>query len=264
MIHHFLYQQDVIICIVVVIIIIIALWVFFGGKDHEYVGLTPLQPNQRISPYIQAHHPVSYSETNYGLWTDNEYTDILSSVVDPEEVDTTPHLPQPFQSHCQAKTCSAEVQSKRFESKGERKCREVLEFLYGKSFPCVRPKFLRNPETGRLMELDCYNEELKIAVEYNGIQHYVFPNFTNQSYDAFINQRRRDQLKVNLCDLHGVYLITVPYNVKLEDIQDYIVYYLPENVQKRRLKEIEEEEKRFLVGTYSEEDETIEIQNFMD
>jgi hypothetical protein len=244
MIHYFLYQQDVVVCIIVLIVIIVALWLFFGGQKYEFVGLNPLHTSSRITPYISTGHPLSYAETHYDLWTDEEYTDVLSSVVDPEEVDTTPCLPSSFES-----VPPATVKSKRFESKGEKKCREVMEYIYDKPFPCVRPQFLRNPETGRLMELDCYNEELKIAVEYNGVQHYVFPNYTNQSYEDFINQRRRDQFKVNLCDLNEVYLITVPFNVKHEDIHDDMVYYLPENVQQRRIEEIQRREEAMLLST---------------
>src|SRR5690348_6310742 len=82
-----------------------------------------------------------------------------------------------------------------FCSKGEKECRRVLEEIYGKSFTKVRPKWLKNPETGRNLELDCYNEELKIAVEYNGEQHYKWPNFTKQSQEDFIQQVRRDKYK---------------------------------------------------------------------
>jgi hypothetical protein len=238
MIQQFIYKQDVIVCIIIILITIFALWLFFGGRNYDFVGLEPLQVNKRILPYFTEAHPLSYSEMNYDLWTDPDYsTEVFSSVMDPEEIDTTPHLPPDFQSM----QGYEEVKTRRFESKGEAKCREVIEFIYGKSFPNKRPQFLRNPETGRLMELDCYNDELKLAVEYNGIQHYVFPNYTNQSYDEFIQQCRRDQLKVNLCDLHGIYLITVPYNVKLDQIYDYITYYLPENVRKRRIQELEDE-----------------------
>ena len=49
----------------------------------------------------------------------------------------------------------------------------------------------------------------------------------------------REQLKVDLCDLNGIYLISVPYNVPIEQIEDYIIYYLPENVQQRLLEDIE-------------------------
>src|SRR5690606_8776479 len=105
---------------------------------------------------------------------------------------------------------SKPIKKKKFMSKGERICKETMENLYGVKFENVRPSWLKNPETGRSLELDCYNESLKLAVEYNGEQHYKWPNFTNQSREEFINQTRRDNLKRELCDKNGVYLIVVP------------------------------------------------------
>jgi hypothetical protein len=105
--------------------------------------------------------------------------------------------------------------------------------LYGVIFKRERPEFLRNPETGKLLEIDCYNAHLRIGVEVNGIHHYVWPNYTGQSQEEFIKQVRRDQFKVEMCDKSGVYLITLPYNVPDNKVRDYIKYYLPENVKRR-------------------------------
>jgi hypothetical protein len=44
----------------------------------------------------------------------------------------------------------------------------TLEILTGYRFKSVRPGWLENPLTGRNLELDCYNEYLKLALEYNG------------------------------------------------------------------------------------------------
>jgi hypothetical protein len=112
-------------------------------------------------------------------------------------------------------------------SKGERECRRVLEEYYGKSFGSTRNiEWLRNPETGRLLELDGYNDELKIGFEYNGRQHYEWPNYTNQTSDEFIQQRRRDIYKRKQCDVHGVYLITIPHTVT--NIKTFILDNLPD------------------------------------
>ena len=97
----------------------------------------------------------------------------------------------------------------------------------------IRPDFLKNPESGRNLELDCYHPELKIALEYSGKQHYVFPNVFHKTYNEFIEQIRRDQYKVTCCDNAGIYLITVPYNVPYNQIADYIRYYTPEAVAAR-------------------------------
>jgi hypothetical protein len=120
-------------------------------------------------------------------------------------------------------------------SKGERLCKQAIEEITGKIFHCIRPDFLKNPETGRNLELDLYNDELKIGLEYQGVAHYLYPNPFHKTREEFINAIRRDQFKVNTCDANGVYLISVPYNVplNLEEIKRYITYYMPENAHLR-------------------------------
>jgi hypothetical protein len=112
-------------------------------------------------------------------------------------------------------------------------CCKILEDIYKRPFTSSRPSWLKNPETGKILEIDCYNEDLKIGVEYNGIQHYRYPNLFHKTYDDFVKQIRRDQFKHKKCDENGIYLLTVPYNVPQEKIRDYILHYLPENVSRR-------------------------------
>ena len=117
-------------------------------------------------------------------------------------------------------------------SKGEIECRRVLEYLFpGNKFPSSRPDFLRNNVTGGNynLELDCFNEQLRIAVEYNGIQHYKFSNFFHRNKDQFENQKYRDELKRRMCKENGILLITVPYDVKLENIKSFIETELRRN-----------------------------------
>ena len=109
-------------------------------------------------------------------------------------------------------------------SKGELQCRNTLERLFNKPFKNQRPNWLRNPVTGGNfnLELDCYNEELKLAVEYNGIQHYKFTPYFHRTQAHFMNQKYRDDMKRRMCKEHGVVLIEVPYNIKLEHISMFI------------------------------------------
>lgn len=113
------------------------------------------------------------------------------------------------------------------ESKGELECRRVMESLFNKPFNKIRPNFLRNPVTSTSgdinLELDCYNPELKIAVEYNGIQHYKQSDFFHKSRDAFQNQQYRDYMKRDMCEKNGILLIEVPYTVKIENIRAFIL-----------------------------------------
>jgi hypothetical protein len=106
---------------------------------------------------------------------------------------------------------------------GQFECHKAVEEIFGKKFQSnVRPSWLYNPETKRNLELDCFNEELRIAIEYNGQQHYSFPNAWNKNLEDFKNQIRRDQLKKELCKLNSVKLIIVPYTIKNENIKEFI------------------------------------------
>lgn len=117
------------------------------------------------------------------------------------------------------------------ESKGELECRRVLQYLFKKPFYKARPDFLRNPVTGGNfnLELDCYDPELKIAVEYNGIQHYQYTPYFHKNKEAFLNQKYRDDMKRRICRENGIILIEVPNTVKLQDIKKFIEQELKKN-----------------------------------
>ena len=116
------------------------------------------------------------------------------------------------------------------ESRGETECRRVLEKIFKKEFRKTRPKFLNNPVTGGKynLEIDCYNEELRLGLEYNGRQHYEYSSFFHKNKEDFLNQKYRDIIKKNMCKDNNVILIEVPYTVKIEDIEYYIIKELKE------------------------------------
>ena len=108
------------------------------------------------------------------------------------------------------------------ESKGETLCREVATKVFGKSFKKIRPDFLKNNVTGHNLELDIYNEELKVAIEYNGQQHYKYVPFFHKNYEHFLNQKYRDEIKKMLCKQEGIYLIEISYETDPTDIETTI------------------------------------------
>lgn len=120
---------------------------------------------------------------------------------------------------------------KRFvkESKGELECRRVLEYLFRKPFPNQRPHFLTNTVTGKSLELDCYNAEIGLAVEYNGRQHYEYTPGMHKTHDAFRAQQYRDEMKKRLCLENGILLISVPYNIHTDTIETFLSDKLREN-----------------------------------
>lgn len=111
------------------------------------------------------------------------------------------------------------------DSKGELECRRVLNHIFNKPFNKCRPNFLNNPVTGGSfnMELDCYDDNLRLGVEYDGIQHAKYTRFFHKNKEAFYNQQYRDELKKRMCKDHGVTLINIPHTVKNEDIEYYLI-----------------------------------------
>ena len=123
-----------------------------------------------------------------------------------------------------------------YSSIPERRTNEVMNALFpGAGFMKIRPSWLKNPLTGKCMELDCYSKDLSIAVEYNGVQHYEWPNFTNMSRDDFYKQKARDELKERLCIKEDVCLIRVPYTTRLADIGVFLYCKLLESVPPKQL-----------------------------
>jgi hypothetical protein len=114
------------------------------------------------------------------------------------------------------------TQSRGGTSRGETSCKEFIEFYFQKPFAKTRPDFLKNPVTGENLELDMYNEDIRLAVEYNGEQHYKYIPFFHQNKEAFKNQLYRDELKRRMCKDAGVTLIEVPYTIPVDEIESYL------------------------------------------
>lgn len=106
------------------------------------------------------------------------------------------------------------------ESIGEFTCRKILNNYLKKPF--IKVRNIYNPVTNQFLELDCYNEELQLAVEYQGIQHYKFCPYFHKNKESFRNQQYRDELKRIYCKNLGITLIEVPYTIKKDEIEGYL------------------------------------------
>lgn len=112
----------------------------------------------------------------------------------------------------------------KISSKGEKMCLESLNVIFpSRKFIKIRHPDIINPLTGRCLELDLYNNELKIAIEYNGKQHYEYVPYFHRSIEEFEAQKQRDIEKVIQCEENGIRLIVVPYKYKTKnEITEYI------------------------------------------
>jgi hypothetical protein len=66
---------------------------------------------------------------------------------------------------------------------------------------------LHYPETGRTMELDIYFPSIKLALEYQGEQHF---HWTFQGGNP-THQQVRDHWKMDACNRENITLITIPF-----------------------------------------------------
>jgi len=113
-------------------------------------------------------------------------------------------------------------------TKTEEMVRCALEQIFGDEFSKLRPKWLKNSRK-RQMELDGYNEKLKIAFEYQGIQHFEEKGFF---YDKTLCDMERkkllklriddDKTKVRLCKENNVKLFVLTYEDAPEKFLDVI------------------------------------------
>ena len=115
------------------------------------------------------------------------------------------------------------------ESKPEAITRNILQRIFKKQFISVRPDFLRNPVTGQNLEIDCYNDELKLGVEYNGKQHEEYVPFFHRYKGNFTKQRYRDELKKLMCENNGITLISIPSYLPYNKIEPFLINQLNNN-----------------------------------
>ena len=238
--------------LLLILFIFVVVWYFCSDDVQlEYKGLNELYPEYIeeetfVEPQqiINIVDPIEQQSLLEGVTVDNQELsvqlvdhvkiinnyDLLPERVDSNfNIDLTPEIPPEFlENFCYVKSNTGN----KFESKGENYARQVLETIYGVPFKSCRPHFLKNKETNRNLELDMYNDLLKIGCEYNGIQHYLFSEKNaKMSYTEFRNQVKRDELKKKLCKENDVHLIVIPYNVNYQQIPLYILSQLPLNIR---------------------------------
>lgn len=114
--------------------------------------------------------------------------------------------------------------------KMQERCREIFQEIFDKPFPSVRPDFLKNPTTGENLELDGYCEPLKLAFEYDGVQHSSYnPYFHKRGAIDFKYQLLKDDFKSKKAKLEGITLVRIPHYIHRDNLKPFIL---------RRLKEL--------------------------
>lgn len=81
----------------------------------------------------------------------------------------------------------------------------------------IRPEWLTSKDGARL-ELDFLIEELDIAIEVQGQQHYVFTPYFQKDENDFKKRLEYDERKRDLCLRAGIHLIAIDTTEEAHDI----------------------------------------------
>jgi len=100
------------------------------------------------------------------------------------------------------------------KSKGQTKLGEILENIY----PNV-PIYEEVPCFGEKLFLDFFIPSIKIALEFNGIQHDKYVYHFHRTRIRFLDSLERDCRKQQWCDINNIALLII----KEEDLKKEII-----------------------------------------
>lgn len=105
-------------------------------------------------------------------------------------------------------------------SRSEAAVIKVLEDITGKKFPTVNPSWLI--WRGRTLELDGYNDSIKVALEFSGPLHTKWsPQY--ESYKTYFERIVKDIVKIRLCKKNNVHLIVIDMSLPREHWRNYLL-----------------------------------------
>jgi hypothetical protein len=113
-------------------------------------------------------------------------------------------------------------------SKCEKICNDIMKELYkNEMFENIQRDTVLNNKIISLLKLNIYSDNLKIAIEYNGLEHYEFIHWFHKNEKDFNKQKKKDLSKKKLCVENGIKLINVHYSLdNYEIIKEYIIQEL--------------------------------------
>lgn len=114
-------------------------------------------------------------------------------------------------------------------SKGEQ---YIIDYLKSIGIRYTREHFVKTINNhGYFLFLDFYLRDYKVAIEFDGIQHFE-PIYGEAN---LIKQKHNDLLKNNLCYEHGISLLRIPY-YNIESIPKIIHEFLKGRVHRKTKK----------------------------
>ncbi|WP_286230583.1 zinc-ribbon domain-containing protein [Neobacillus mesonae] len=111
------------------------------------------------------------------------------------------------------------------QSRGEEKTRYLLKQLLDHEFKKTRKVLERG------LELDGYNQELNIAFEFRGIQHYEYVPYFHKTKKRFRELMKRNRDKQDLCEQKKIKLLIIPYWIE-EESDEHLIRFVKDCLAK--------------------------------
>lgn len=106
---------------------------------------------------------------------------------------------------------------------GEEKVRYIFQALFKERFIKTRQVLGESK-----LELDGFNEDLGIAFEHQGEQHYKFIEFYHRTESGFKKQLKKDEIKKQIAMEKGITLIEIPYYISNQENEELINFIIKE------------------------------------
>lgn len=112
----------------------------------------------------------------------------------------------------------------------EEKCRQCFQFIFNKKF--INTWDILKRKGKRYLQLDGYNQELNLAFEYQGEQHYnanaVRCKKLEQKQKIFLKIQENDKIKEKLCKEKNIFLVKIKYFDNLKNDVDFLEHVVME------------------------------------
>lgn len=92
----------------------------------------------------------------------------------------------------------------------------------------TRPEWMLD-DTGQRLELDFFIEELNLAIEVQGKQHYQYVEYFHGSESGFADQQNRDWKKYQACLNRGITFVEIASESDIQGLEKFIPKEKPRN-----------------------------------
>lgn len=84
------------------------------------------------------------------------------------------------------------------------------DVLFKSQYHIKLPRGIRKTNNAYI-DFMVFKDNKRIAIEYNGEQHYKFSNYFHKTYDKYLEQRKRDIAVKDWCNKRDITFLEIPY-----------------------------------------------------